>query len=423
MRHALLFAFVGLLLIAGCAGEAPEGPQLPPGSEAPGGAMIQPGPKVPEGPESPAAEPPPGLPEGMLVDEVPADADVIFSSIRYVLSRPECLDENYELKENFINDAACNGLIYAYDGQLASPRQLFVMDLETGDVTQLTNIGCVFFSAQPIDRSTLMASAVCEDTTEDGMLNDKDQPELYMLDLAGGEMDCLTCGYDLMSINNPDYSHEQGKIVFSARDPRDLNHIYTIDAEKELVMVTNDSNYWDFDCAWFDDGSGIVFNRLPNQSFPWTIPSQVWVMGVDGGNQVQITEGGPDIFDEKIFGIYPIGIDADPDTGPDNSKVVFSRLKTGQENWPYGVYELRVVDLESRGVEVLDSKYANMLPEWKEGGIVMLRQIGTDEDLVDPMELKQSLYLYKDGEFTDLEGYPYNVFPLGAYSASWIEYG
>jgi len=59
-----------------------------------------------------------------------------------------------------------------------------------------------------------------------------------------------------------------------------------------------------------------------------------------------------------------------------------------------------------------------MLPEWKEDGILILRQIaGTTE----PMDIKQSLYLYKDGSFKDLEGYPYNVFPLGAYSCSWIE--
>jgi hypothetical protein len=37
------------------------------------------------------------------------------------------------------------------------------------------------------------------------------------------------------------------------------------------------------------------------------------------------------------------------------------------------------------------------------------------------MEIKQSLYRYKDGQFTELEEYPYNVFPIGAYGGSWIE--
>jgi hypothetical protein len=37
------------------------------------------------------------------------------------------------------------------------------------------------------------------------------------------------------------------------------------------------------------------------------------------------------------------------------------------------------------------------------------------------MDIKQSLYLYKDGEFAELEKYPYSVFPVGAYGGSWIE--
>jgi hypothetical protein len=47
--------------------------------------------------------------------------------------------------------------------------------------------------------------------------------------------------------------------------------------------------------------------------------------------------------------------------------------------------------------------------------------VGAGEDLT-AMGIKQSLYLYKDGVFTELEEYPYNIFPMGAYGGYWITY-
>jgi hypothetical protein len=61
-----------------------------------------------------------------------------------------------------------------------------------------------------------------------------------------------------------------------------------------------------------------------------------------------------------------------------------------------------------------------MVPEWKSGGIIFTRQEGAEDFINNPMSIKQSMYLYKDGGFTELESYPYNVFPLGGVSVSWI---
>ena len=120
--------------------------------------------------------------------------------------------------------------------------------------------------------------------------------------------------------------------------------------------------------------------------------------------------------------MYPIGIDADPDLSPDNKKIVFSRLRTGLENAPFGVYELVVVDVETGEIEVLDSQFANMIPQWKTGGILINRQVGfADPSDKNPLHLQQSLYLYRDGVFTELEDYPFNVFPMGAFGGYWIE--
>jgi Tol biopolymer transport system component len=218
-------------------------------------------------------------------------------------------------------------------------------------------------------------------------------------------------------LNNPDYSKANRKIVFSARNGPDMrypHHIYTIDAQKNLTQLTNASEM-DFDCSWSEDGTKVVFSRVPLPAL--TKPSQVWLMDSDGTNLEKITDGGPNPNNESPQnGVYPIGIDADPDLRPDNKKIVVSRLKTAKQNL-FGIYELIIVDVDTKKVEILDSNYANMVPEWKSEGILFLRQIGSSK----PMEVKQSLYLYKDGKFEELEKYPYNVFPIGAYGGSWIE--
>jgi Tol biopolymer transport system component len=210
-----------------------------------------------------------------------------------------------------------------------------------------------------------------------------------------------------------------GKILFSAQwKGRCHNYLFTLDLEGNLEQITDDDDYFDFDCSWSEDGSKIVFSRLPTQDFPILIPSQVWLMDADGSNKEKITDGGPNPYNEEPQGNYPIGIDADPDLSPDNSKIVFSRLKTGKENEPFGVYELVIVDVGTREETVLDSNYANMIPEWKHQGIVFIRQVGSPGGA---MELKQSAYIYRDDEFTNLEPEPYEVFPIGSNGASWID--
>jgi hypothetical protein len=364
-------------------------------------------------------KPPPELPQGVLVNEIPENADIIFDSVRHVLSGPDCLNEKYELKPNFINDPDCNKMIYTPEGGLAPLRQLFTMDLETGNVLQIINMDCFFITGQVVTSKTLMVNAICSDTDNNGKINDKDNPELYLLDLATGELDCLTCAYDLTHINNPDYSVVNKKVVFSAGTGKGMNNrIFTIDFNKNLVQLTSDTEYLDFDCSWSEDGTKIVFSRLPNQVFPFLIPSQIWVMNADGSNMTQITEGGPNQYNEDPHRQYPIGTDADPDFSPDNTKIVFSRLKTGKENTPFGVWELIVIDVNTGEKEVLDSQYANMIPEWKSKGIVFIRQKGSTTNA---MDIKQSLYIYSDGVFKELEKFPYNVFPVGAYGAHWIE--
>ncbi len=76
-----------------------------------------------------------------------------------------------------------------------------------------------------------------------------------------------------------------------------------------------------------------------------------------------------------------------------------------------------MVDVATKEIQILDSSYANMVPEWKKGGILFIRQIGSNQNL---MERKQSITLYTEGRFENLEP-GFDVFPIGSNGASWVE--
>jgi len=361
------------------------------------------------------------MPELQDISIIPDSADIIFTSMNHLLSDPACLGEGRILKERFITDPDCNSLIYG-----SQNNQVFVLDIESKNITQVTNNDCYYIGVQVVDQKTIMTNAMCNDTNDDGKISatlggDNDESELYLMDLEIKTMNCLTCDLGLISINNPDYSSVTKKIVFSGSlGGWGSNHLFTIDLEKNIEQLTNDSDYLEFDCSWSEDGTMIVASRLPAQSYPFTIPSEVWLMNSDGTGLKQITSGGLNINNESSK-IYPIGTDADPDLSPDNKEIVFSRLKTELGNVPIGVWELIIINIESGEEEIIDSNYANMIPEWKQGGITFIRQQSTEDYMNNPMSVKQSLYLYKDGEFTELENYPYNIFPMGGSSVSWIK--
>ena len=368
--------------------------------------------------KQPKMEPLPSK-KGILISEIPENMDIIFPSIRYVLQGEACLDKNGRLKKNFTTDLECNTSYFSQEAnELTAPRQLYLMDIDSGEVIRVTNnLDCFYVIGQVIDKKTIMTNAICSDTNSDGNVTEKDRNDLYLLDLETEKMECLTCGLGLDSINNPDYSSVNKGIVFSARSGADLrtpHAIYTVDLNRKLKQITFDKNYYDFDSAWSDDGTKITFNRSPAPIF--SAPAQIWMMDKDGKNMTKITNGGADIKNEGKFNEYPIGVDADPDTSPNNKKVAFSRLKTGKQNEPFGVWELVIVDVETKEEEVIDSQFSNYVPEWKEKGLLFLRYtVGENE-----LERHHSLYIYKDGKINELEKAPYNNFPFGGFGGSWI---
>jgi len=102
------------------------------------------------------------------------------------------------------------------------------------------------------------------------IMSTNDEINLYLIDLASKEITCLTEGLNLTSINNPDYSQANGKIIFSAQKTTLFhNYLFTLDLEGNLNQITNDDGFHDFDCSWSEDGTMIAYSRLIDQAFPW----------------------------------------------------------------------------------------------------------------------------------------------------------
>ena len=171
------------------------------------------------------------------MDEVPVGADLIFVSIRYVLDDLACLDEEYMLKADWLGDSDCIKLIYSEDFSIiSSPRQLYTLDIETGEVVQLTNVGYDFSSSKPIDITRIMAIGAEEDTNGDGIVGTGDEVNIYVVNLASKEIECLTDGLGLREFNNPDYSQANGLIVFSAQKQELFhNYLFTLSLYGELT--------------------------------------------------------------------------------------------------------------------------------------------------------------------------------------------
>lgn len=359
------------------------------------------------------------LAEGTTVQEINEGADIIFSAIRYVLDYPDCRDGKGNIKQDFIPDGACNTLIFdPATNSLAAPQHLFSLDIESDVVVQLTNTNCHYSSGQVIDRTTLMVHARCPENEQVSLgSNTADLSDLFILHLDTGEMQCLTYGKGLQAINNPDFSPVTEQIVFSAHqgDFSQGNHLYSIDQDGNLDQLTANPEFMDFDCAWSQDGQLIAFNRLPLPAF--SQPSQVWIMDADGTGLQNITDGGENPQDEPPQDVYPVGLDADPDFSPDGSKLVFSRLVSSQANQPFGEWSLLQVNLATGEMTVLLYAYANMLPEWGPHGILFIRQVSAQN----PADMRQGLMVWAEGSTTEIEPYPFNAFPMGAYSVNWID--
>ncbi|MBU1880227.1 MAG: hypothetical protein KJ734_14870, partial [Chloroflexi bacterium] len=265
-----------------------------------------------------------------------------------------------------------------------------------------------------------------DDTDGDGAVSESDETRLYLLDLSDGAADGGMTDWSeklpgLIGFNNADWSPDGSRIVFSASQSWVRHRLFTVAADgTDLQQLTSDDDaYLDFDPAWSWDGRRIVFNRLPEQPQPWSRPSGVWVMDADGSNLRQLTAGGANPAGQPNHGPYPMGLDCDPELSPDNARAVFCRLVDSQANGPFGNWFLYLIGADGQGFTRLSKLDAGreMVPDWGPNGRIAYTRTVYHQD---PMQVTQTLVLWQDGWETELEAFPFTVFPLGGEAAKWI---
>ncbi len=146
--------------------------------------------------------------------------------------------------------------------------------------------------------------------------------DIYQANLDGSDLTPLTStyGYDAEGA----YSKDGGRIAFSSNRDGSMN-IYIMDADgSDVRQLTSTKDCYNGGPFISPDGSRIIF-RADRQKRDYL---QIYVMDVDGRNEVQLTEG-----DDVNWA---------PFWFPDGKTIAFTTSKHGHHN--YEVYLLRLKD-------------------------------------------------------------------------------
>jgi Tol biopolymer transport system component len=183
------------------------------------------------------------------------------------------------------------GGLIAFASTRSGDPQIFLYDLATGEVTQLTNIGGG--ACQPSwspDGQSLAVVVPCPENQQR-----YDGSSLFKVNLADGTHSPLPSSpigdYD------PDWSPVENKIVFTSIRDFDRPQIWVVDIDTgEAVNLSNNSQY-DYQPVWASDGSKIMFssNRVIARG-------TLWVMDVDGQNVVEMTKNDSRTNIEAVWG-------------------------------------------------------------------------------------------------------------------------
>lgn len=210
-------------------------------------------------------------------------------------------------KPRLIKNVISGKIVYSLMVQREPLRtQLFVKDLNTGEIKQLTNSGSNSHPRWSPDGSQIVYENWSEGNSFD----------IYLMDSDGSNQRSLvaTSARELLANWSPDGS----KIVFvSDKDGKD--EIYIMDLRTE--STTKITNNFKFATApeWSSDGTRIAFVSDTGGAGR----SQIFTMNIDGTNVRQLTNYNIDNFD------------GGPTWCPDNSCIIFMRFVKGSPKLMY----------------------------------------------------------------------------------------
>lgn len=190
------------------------------------------------------------------------------------------------------------------------------------------------------DRTMILTRRVMEDTNRDGKLNQLDQGSVWVINLQTKEEWQLSPeGRNALGESwFPD-----SKRVAMCIDFGTTEDIYTIDVDgTEMKPVIETPDFIEGDTAVSQNGKLIAYNRID----PSTRRSTIWVVGEDGSNPRQVTDGGGARGSIVKHG-FPLG-DYDPEWSPDGQLIVFGRGLSSQGNFGEGVWNICITSLDRR---------------------------------------------------------------------------
>lgn len=181
--------------------------------------------------------------------------------------------------------------------------QIFLKNLDTGEVTQLTNSGNNSWPRWSPDGSQIMFDSWTEENGSD----------IYLMNKDGSNQRLIITS----SVNDlvPDWSPDGDKIAFVSDKDGDSN-IYVLDLQTMITTRLTTDVLGGFAPKWSPNGQKISF--VSNSSkYKKDGRSQVFIMNIDGTNIKQMTPYDIDHFEDS------------PVWCPDSSCIIFMRFIGG----------------------------------------------------------------------------------------------
>ncbi|HET9590964.1 MAG TPA: AAA-like domain-containing protein [Anaerolineales bacterium] len=186
-----------------------------------------------------------------------------------------------------------------FEGRTAEPRatNIWMLDIATGDVTQLTRGGADSRPSWSPDGTQILFGRATSDTTGDGQVTVNDAADIYVLDLASREEKNLTNTSDFGEFNfawSPD-----GEWIAYTSLRRDANGdgVINLNDSENLFMIPPDGREERilnlrgrtvFSPSWSPDGRYILVLVLDGEG-----QSAIWRFDTQTEDFVRITEPGP----------------------------------------------------------------------------------------------------------------------------------
>lgn len=283
-------------------------------------------------------------PKSIELGKLLSDAAIIFWSVRYEANRPDRLS--------------------------FGPSELYVMNKEGGNVTQIT-----FNHPQHYEHAAVSFDRKMIACNRNRYKDGSSSGAIWIIDLEKKTEAQLVP--DFTSVGSIDWSPD-GWIYFGGQPQGakrwDIFKIRPDGTElTQLTFVVPSEPGGEGDISVSEDGSLVAYNRTVAKIVGKTIVGkpQIWVMNADGTNQHMVYDGGSEL------GMDPSGpIGAyDPEISPDNQSVIFSQVNTQHKNFKDGIntaHDLWIAPLDpsAPAKRLTQEGPVSIVPDWHDGKII-----------------------------------------------------